>query len=201
MNRIFARISIVVIIILFFPHSVVVEYYIQFLYFLINIASACFHPTKPASRGYISPKPFVTPRQWYTQQVLFMIRGDGSLGSRSCKTIHYSSYRSKDNNESSEEEGIEVSLGQEIHGNRSLGTIHSSSCNCGGRESRGHSFKETIRSISNNHRVRGSRPSLTIPSPTRNCGGYIDRCGSRSQDTSHWCIYVSDQLQFLPYPR
>ena len=72
--------------------------------------------------------------------MLVMIKVDGSLVSLSCKAIHYSSRRSNDNNEISEEEGIEVSLGKESHIHRSLETIHSSSCNCGGREICGHMY-------------------------------------------------------------
>ena len=44
--------------------------------------------------------------------MLLTMRGDGSLGSRSCKTIHYSSSRCNNDDESSEEEGIEASFGE-----------------------------------------------------------------------------------------
>ena len=43
-----------------------------------------------------------------------MMRGDGIIGYWSVKTSHYSSCRRNDNDEGSEEEGIEVSSGEEV---------------------------------------------------------------------------------------
>ena len=50
--------------------------------------------------------------------MLFTIRGDGSLGSRSRKTIHYSSLCRNKDDIISEEEGIGVSSVEEINGHR-----------------------------------------------------------------------------------
>ena len=113
-----------------------------------------------------------------------MIGGDGSLGSWYRKTIHSSSCRSNNDNKNSEEEGIDVSSGEESHENRCIETIHSSSCNSGGHESHGHRSQDTIRSTSSKYKGHGSRSSITIQSSACNCVGYVDRGGSRSQDTN-----------------
>ena len=70
--------------------------------------------------------------------MLFMIRGDGSLGSLSCNTSHYSSHHRNEDDVSSEEEGIEVSSGEEILGHRYLETSQYFLSNIGGRESLRH---------------------------------------------------------------
>ena len=74
-------------------------------------------------------EPFVTPRYRDTDRLLFMIRGNGSIGYRSCKTSHSSSYHRNDNDKISEEEGFEMSSGEESCGHRSLETTHYSSIN------------------------------------------------------------------------
>ena len=89
--------------------------------------------------------------------MLFTIWGDQSLGYFSCKTRHYPSRHLNNGDESSEEEGMEVSLGEESLGHRYLDTSHSSSINCGGRESREHGYQETRHSTSINHGGFGRR--------------------------------------------
>ena len=81
--------------------------------------------------------------------------GDGSLGYWSHNTSQSSSHRRNDD-DISEEKNLEVSLGDERHGHRSLDIIHCSSCNCGGYHSidvgRGGSrSQETRHSSSSNH--------------------------------------------------
>ena len=133
---------------------------------------------------YISPNPFIAPIQWDTEQVLFTMRGDGSLGTRSRKTIHYPSCCRNYDDDSYEEEGIELPSSKEIHGHMSLDTSHSSSNNHGGRGSCRHMSQESIQSTSSNRGFCGFRSILKSHSSSRKCRGYVDRSGSRSQDTS-----------------
>ena len=58
-----------------------------------------------------------------------MMGGDGSLGYWSRKTSHFPSRFCNDDDESSEEEGLGVSLGEESHGYVSLETSHPSTIN------------------------------------------------------------------------
>ena len=84
--------------------------------------------------------------------MLFTMRGDGSPVPWSSNTIH-SSYRHFNNsNESSEEEGIEVYLGEESCGHRYLETSQFSLSNRGGFESFGRRSQETSHSTSSNYR-------------------------------------------------
>ena len=126
-------------------------------FFFINIYSARCNTTKPASRGYIHQKPFITPRERESEQILFTMMGDGSPGSWSRNTIHYSYRHCNNSNGSSEEEGIEVSLGEESRGHRYLDTSQFSSSNCGGRESFGRRSQETSHSTSSNYGGCGYR--------------------------------------------
>ena len=109
------------------------------------------------------------------------MRGDESIGSRSCNNIHYSSIRINDNDESYEEEVIVVYLGEESRGHMSLETSHYYSNNCGGREICGHRSQETSNSTQNNHGGHGRWSSLTSHSSSLNCAGYVDRGGFRSK--------------------
>ena len=120
----------------------------------------------------ITLKPFVTPREWDAEQVLFTISGDGSLGHWYLKASHYSSHRHNNEDKISEEENLEASSGEESRGHRSLETIHSSSSNCGVLERR--SFD-------------------TSQFSSCNSGGYVVRGGSRSQDTSQYysCNWIT----------
>ena len=59
----------------------------------------------------------------------FMIRGNGSLGNWSRKTSHSYSRRHNDDDKSSGEEGLEVSLGEESCGLGTLDTRHTFSSN------------------------------------------------------------------------
>ena len=93
---------------------------------------------------------YITPREREAEKVLFTMWGNRSLESRSHKTIHYSAHRRSNSDESSEEEGMKVSLVEEIHGHRYLETSHSSSLNRGGRKSRRYKSQETIHSTSSN---------------------------------------------------
>ena len=93
-----------------------------------------------------------------------MMRGNGSLVSRSRKTSHSCFCRHNDDKESAEKECLEVSSGEESFVHRSLETIHTSSSNSGGP---------------------GRRSIMIRKSDFSNCGGYVDIGGSRSQDTSH----------------
>ena len=120
------------------------------------------------------------PRERDAEKVLFMMVGDGSLGSQSCNTIHSSIRHCNDDDEISEEEDIEVSLVGYSRGNRSLETRHSSSSNCGGRESRRNRSQETSHHTPNNFRGRGRRSSFSSYSISRNNEGYVDRGESRS---------------------
>ena len=112
--------------------------------------------------------------------------GDQSLQYWSRKTIHSSALRSNYGDESSEEEVVQVSLGKEIHGHRSLDTIHSSSINSVGRESLGHRYQDTSYSVSINRGGRGRKSSLTSRSSSNNHAGYVYRSGSVSQETRHF---------------
>ena len=69
--------------------------------------------------------------------------GDGSIGYWSHDTSHYSYHRFNDGCGISEDEGLEVSLGNERRGRRSLETSHSSTSNHRGR---GHMYFDTIHS-------------------------------------------------------
>ena len=71
------------------------------------------------------------------------MRGDGSLGSKSRKTRHYSYRRCNDCGEISEEEDIEMSSGEENRGHRSLETSHSSPGNRRGSEGCRHKYVDT----------------------------------------------------------
>ena len=92
--------------------------------------------------------------------------GYQSLGYWSHKTSHSSARHRNEGNESSEEEGTEVSSGEEIIRHRSIDTIHSYSINIVGRESCGHMSQDTSHYTS------------------INCGG----CGRRSSFTSHYYL-------------
>ena len=80
--------------------------------------------------------------------MLLTVRGDESLGSWSLKTSHNSSSRCHSKDESSKEEGLEVSSGEETHENRYRDTSHSSSSNCKFCESFGHMYLEKNHSTS-----------------------------------------------------
>ena len=102
--------------------------------------------------------------------------GVRSLGYWSRETSHYlSHYRNNDG--ISEDEIIEVSSGNGIRGNRYLETSHSSSCNHG-----------VYYSCDNG--IGGSMSKYTIRSFSCNSGVYHSgvggKCGTRSQDTSHY---------------
>ena len=112
---------------------------------------------------YITLKPFITPRERDTEQVLCTMNVDLSLGYWSHKTSHSSSQPHNVDNEFYEEEGLEVSLGEESCGHRLLETSHSSSSHYVGC---------------------GCKNFLIIHSPSHNCGGYVGRGGSWWQDTS-----------------
>ena len=134
----------------------------------------------------VSLKPFVTRRKQDMEQVLFVVRGNGSLGYCSRKTSHYYYGHCNNDDESYEEEVIDVSSGEESHGHRSLDTSHSSSSNHICCEISEHRYQETNQTSSSNHRCCGHRSSMTIHSASINHGGYVDRGGSSSQETSHY---------------
>ena len=67
----------------------------------------------------------------------------------------------------------------------SLDTSHYSSNNCGGCERSVHRYQETSHSTSSNFRSSGFRSIITSHSASSNHILYVDRDGSRSQDTSH----------------
>ena len=60
----------------------------------------------------MTPKPFISQRDWDVKQVLLIISGYGSLGYWSRKTIHYFYHCRKNDDGISEEEGLEVSYGK-----------------------------------------------------------------------------------------
>ena len=64
--------------------------------------------------------------------MLFTIWVDPSLGPRSLKTSHSSKPLGNKDDESSEEEGMEVYSGKEIRVHRYIETSHYSSINCVG---------------------------------------------------------------------
>ena len=66
----------------------------------------------------------IPPIQWDAEKVLFTMCGDQSLGFRSRNTSYYSDCRRNDDDVISEEEGMEVSLGEESCGHMSLETSH-----------------------------------------------------------------------------
>ena len=77
----------------------------------------------------------------------FMMYGYGSLGYWSHYTVHSSSYRRNDDNEISEEEGLEVSSGDKRRGDRSLENSQSFSLHRGLYVGRGGSrSQDTIHS-------------------------------------------------------
>ena len=88
--------------------------------------------------------------------------------------------------ESYEEECMEVFLGEESCGHRSIETRRPSSINCGNREILGHRSQETIHPTSSNHRGHGRRSSLTIQSSSCNRRGYVDRSVYMLQETSSY---------------
>ena len=102
--------------------------------------------------------------------MLFTIRGNGIIVSWYRKTINYSPCFRNDNNESSEEEILEVSLGEESCGHKSLETRQCYLRNCGGREICGHRYKYISHSTSINSRGREHRSSVNIHSASRNHG-------------------------------
>ena len=104
------------------------------------------------------PNSFITPIQRDAEQVLFTMRGNGSLGYQSHNTIHYPSHHHNDDYKSSEKEFLEVYSGEESCGHRSQETRHYTSIN---------------------HGSRGSRSSMISQSDSPNHGGYVDIGGSR----------------------
>ena len=68
----------------------------------------------------------ITPREREADKLLFMMWVDQSLIPWSLKNIHSSDHHRNDSDSSSEGEGMEVSLGEESIGHRSLETIQSS---------------------------------------------------------------------------
>ena len=88
--------------------------------------------------------------------------------------------------ESYEEECMEVFLGEESCGHRSIETRRPSSINCGNREILGHRSQETSHPTSSNHRGHGRRSSLTIQSSSCNRRGYVDRSVYMLQETSSY---------------
>ena len=111
--------------------------------------------------------------------------GYHSLGSRSRKTIIYSSHRINDSDESSEEECIEVYLVEKILGHIYLDISHSYLINSGGRESCGRRFQDTSQSASSNNGGCGIRSIFTSHSSSYNCVVYVDISESISQETKH----------------
>ena len=117
--------------------------------------------------------------------MLFAMRGNGSIGSWYRNTI-YSSYQCRNDDEkSSEEEVLKLSLGEESRTHGSLKTSHCSSRNIGSCEICGHRSQDTRQSTSSNLGGCGRRSSMTLHYSSSNRGGYVDRGGSRSRDTSH----------------
>ena len=108
------------------------------------------------------------------------MNGDGSLGYWSHETRNYSSHCCNDNDEISEEEGLEVCLGDERCGHRSLETSHSSSINRGGRGNRSFHIRP---SSSRNHRRYHSSD--------------FGRGVYRSQDTSHYSYSIGKKYLML----
>ena len=115
---------------------------------------------------------------------------DGGLGSWSSMNSHYSPRRCNGKDNISKEEGLELSLGEEISGHRSLETIQYYSISRRCHESSGHRSIETIHTNSSNHGVHGCRSSTTRHSAYHNRGGCVDIGGSRSQYTIH-CSYLN----------
>ena len=107
---------------------------------------------------------------------------DQSLGTWSRKISHSSVRHCNNSDENYEEEGIEVSLGEEICGHSYLETIHSFSINHGGHKSCGNRSQETRNSTSSNFEGRGRKSIFTIQFSFHNNRGYVDIIGSRSQD-------------------
>ena len=93
------------------------------------------------------------------------MRGNEILGSWYRNNSCYYSHRHKEEGKNSEEEGLEVSLGEEIRGHSSLETSHTSSSNCGGH---------------------GPRSSMTRHYASHNSGGCFYIGGFRLQDTRHY---------------
>ena len=78
-----------------------------------------------------------------------------------------------------------MSPGEKSRGHMSLETSHSSSSIGGFHESRGCRSQNTSQSTSINCEGCGHRSSLTRQSSFSNRRGFVDRGGSKLQDTSH----------------
>ena len=78
----------------------------------VQLSIASHFPDTVNFLKFISLKPFITQREREVEQVLFTMRGNGSLGSWSHMTIHSPSRCRNSDGKSSEEEVIEVSLGE-----------------------------------------------------------------------------------------
>ena len=128
----------------------------------------------------------ITPREWEVEKVLFKMWGYKIIGYWYCNTSYSSARCHNAGDESSEEKGMEVSLGEEICGHRYIDTRQSSSINRGGHKSSGHTSQYNRHSISSNCGGCGCRSSLTRHSYYHNHGGYVDISRSRSQETSHF---------------
>ena len=116
-------------------------------------------------------RPFITQRERDAEQVLFTMRGHGSLGYWYNETIYSSYCHCNDNDESSEEELIEVSLGEKIRVHRSLETRHCYSSNIEGRENIENRYKDNSHYTSINYKGPGHRLSMNIHSSS--CGGVM----------------------------
>ena len=79
-----------------------------------------------------------------------------------------------------------MSLVEESRGYWYIDTSQSYSIYCGGCESREHVYLDNRHSTSSNWGGSGFRSSLTSHSSSRNIRGYVDRSGSRSQETIHY---------------
>ena len=108
---------------------------------------------------------FITTKEWDVDQVLFTLRGNGSLGYWYRKTSNSSSYRHNDDDKGSQVEILEVSLGEESRGHRSLDNSHFYSSKSGCCERRGHRSQGTRNSTSSNRGCRGCRSIITTTLP------------------------------------
>ena len=127
-------------------------------------------------------------------KLFFMLRGNGSLGSWYYKTIHSSSRCHNHDEKISEEEVLEVSLGEKSHGHRSFETIHSSSSNFGYYKRRWCSYLETRHTSSSNLKGSGRISSMTSHSSYRNRRVYVYIVESRSQYTIHYSSFNQGKI-------
>ena len=134
----------------------------------------------------IYQKTFITPRERDADKLLITMRGNEILGSCYCNTSHFPLRRCNEDGKISEEEVLEIYLGEESSGHRSLETIHWYSSNC---ECQGHRSQDTSHSNSRNHGGRGCRSSMTSHYASSNHGGFVYRGGYMSQDTSHYSSF------------